>query len=165
MPLAIAVETHCRASHYRIIYDMTNLEKLNAYIEKHNLRHTTEREMMLKHIEGINGHFTASELIDTFGKENNVSNATIYRNLNLLEDAYIVTKHQFPVPEAVYELSTRAATHYHRICTSCGEVKEFRDAQASSALKSHRFRGFDMRSANIYIYGTCKKCKINKKHK
>lgn len=144
---------------------MTNLEKLNAYIEKHNLRHTLEREMMLKHIEGIDGHFTASVLIESFGKEKNVSNSSIYRNLNLFEEAGIVTMHHFPVPEAVYELSTRAATHYHRICTICGEVKEFRDAQASSTLKSHRFRGFEMLSANVYIYGICKKCKTNKKQK
>lgn len=144
---------------------MTNKEKLNAHITKNGLRHTIERELMLQHIEALNGHFTASELIETFGKEKNVSNASIYRNLNLFVEAGIVTEHHFPVPETVYELTTRAITHCHRICTTCGDVKEFRDAQASSALKHHRFRAFKMRTANVYVYGTCKKCSTSKNTK
>lgn len=141
---------------------MANFEKLNAYIEKNGLRHTVERKMMLEYIERIDGHFTASELIRTFGQEKHVSNASIYRNLNLFVDAGIVVEHAFPSQEAVYEMATKAATHFHRICTMCGEVKEFRDATASSALKRHRFRGFEMQAASVYIYGVCKKCKLKK---
>ncbi len=140
---------------------MTNKEKLSAHIAKNGLRHTFERDQMLQHIETINGHFTASGLIETFGKKENVSNASIYRNLNLFVEAGIVTEHRFPVPETVYELTSRAITHCHRICTICGEVKEFRDAQVSSALKHHRFRAFKMHNSNVYVYGICKKCLTN----
>lgn len=144
---------------------MTNKEKLNTHISKNGLRHTVERDLMLQHIESIEGHFTASDLIADFGKKQNVSNASIYRNLNLFVEAGIVTAHTFPVPETVYELTAKAITHCHRICTICGEVKEFRDAQAASALKHHRFRAFNMRTANIYVYGICKKCATNKNTK
>ena len=141
---------------------MTNKEKLNSYIAKNGLRHTFERDIMLQHIETIDGHFTAFGLIETFGKRNNVSNASIYRNLKLFVEAGIVTEHNFPVPETIYELTTRAITHCHRICTICGEIKEFRDIQVSSSLKRHRFRAFKMSSANVYVYGICKKCSTNK---
>ena len=144
---------------------MSNAEKLCSYLKQQGMRQTTERDMMLNHIEHLDCHFTKSDLVKNFGKVNHVSTASIYRNMALFVEAGIVTQHNFPAPEPVYELATRAATHCHRICTVCGEVKEFRDAQATSMLKHHRFRAFKMQSANIYVYGVCKHCLTSKKSK
>jgi len=144
---------------------MTNSERLNEYLKRQGKRQTTEREMMLEHIEHLNCHFTKSDLIENFGKVKHVSTTSIYRNMALFVEAGIVTEHNFPAPEPVYELTSRASTHCHRICTVCGEVKEFRDTQATSAIKHHRFRAFAMHSTNIYVYGICKKCLTSKTSK
>lgn len=144
---------------------MTNKEKLDEYLARQGKKHTVERELMLKHIEHLDCHFTKSDLIKDFATDNHVSVTSIYRNIAIFIEAGIITEHNFPSPEPVYELTSRAMTHCHRICTKCGEVKEFRDAQATSLLKHHRFRAFSMRSTNIYVYGICKKCLTNTKQK
>ena len=143
---------------------MSNTEKLDQYLAARGLRHSTERTLMLKHIETLKEHFTIESLIETFGKVQHVSQASIYRNIKIMVEAGIVTEHRFPMREVEYELSSKAATHCHRVCTVCGEVKEFRDATVVTTLHQHRFRAFSMESSSIYVYGICKKCMNKKQH-
>ena len=141
---------------------MDSQKKLEKYIRDNKLRHTGERSSMLDYIIGLDGHFTLEMLIEGFGVPNHVSRASVYRNLNLFVDAGLVVEHPFPGEVRVFELMERAVTHYHRVCTKCGAVKEFKDMKTNKTLKSHRFRGFSMQSNHVYIYGVCSKCRDNK---
>ncbi|MCQ2344333.1 MAG: transcriptional repressor [Paludibacteraceae bacterium] len=134
-------------------------EKLERYLKEHELRQTMERSAMLDFIIRLDGHFSISTLLEYFAPTNHISKMSVYRNLDLFLKADIVVMHPFPGDMVMYELAERAETHYHRICTQCGAVKEFHDTKTSKLLKSHRFKGFTMTTNQVYIYGICSKCK------
>ena len=143
------------------------LEILNAYIKQHKLRRTYERERVLEYILTIDGHFTIQSVHEEMNKETPISRGSIYNIIELFLNAGIVVRHPFAGAEAEYETTMRAATHHHRICTSCGAIKEFSDQKFNKAIKNRTFASFEKRFHSIYLYGLCKKCqpKIKKTKK
>lgn len=143
------------------------LEILNAYIKQHKLRRTYERERVLEYILTIDGHFTIQSVHEEMNKETPISRGSIYNIIELFLNAGIVVRHPFAGAEAEYETTMRASTHHHRICTSCGAIKEFSDQKFNKAIKNRSFASFEKRFHSIYLYGLCKKCqpKIKKTKK
>ena len=143
------------------------LDILNAYIKQHKLRRTYERERVLEYILTIDGHFTIQSVHEEMNKETPISRGSIYNIIELFLNAGIVVRHPFAGAEAEYETTMRAATHHHRICTSCGAIKEFSDQKFNKAIKNRTFASFEKRFHSIYLYGLCKKCqpKIKKTKK
>ena len=129
------------------------LEQLNAYIKAHNLRHTYERERVLEHILTIDGHFTVQSVHEQMNAEQPIARGSIYNILELFEKVGIIIRHPFPGPETQYETTTRANTHHHRVCISCGAIKEFSDQKFSRAIKNRTFSTFEKRFHSIYLYG------------
>ena len=142
-------------------------ELLNAYIKEHKLRHTYERERVLENILSINGHFTILSLYEEMNKDIPISRVSIYNTIELFLKIGLVVRHPFAGAEAEYETTMRASTHHHRICTSCGAIKEFSDQKFSKAIKNRTFASFQTQFHSIYVYGLCKKCqpKIKKTKK
>ncbi|MBO5345870.1 MAG: transcriptional repressor [Paludibacteraceae bacterium] len=134
------------------------LDILNAYIKQHKLRRTYERERVLEYILTIDGHFTIQSVHEKMNKETPISRGSIYNIIELFLNAGIVVRHPFAGAEAEYETTMRAATHHHRICTSCGAIKEFSDQKFNKAIKNRTFASFEKRFHSIYLYGLCKKC-------
>jgi Fur family ferric uptake transcriptional regulator len=134
------------------------LEQLNSYIKKHNLRHSYERERVLEYILTIDGHFTVQTLHQNLNDISPISRASIYNIIELFLKIGIIVRHPFPGNEAQYETTTRANTHHHRVCISCGAIKEFSDQKFSRAIKNRTFSTFEKRFHSIYLYGLCKKC-------
>lgn len=134
------------------------LDILNAYIKQHKLRRTYERERVLEYILTIDGHFTIQSVHEEMNKETPISRGSIYNIIELFLNAGIVVRHPFAGAEAEYETTMRAATHHHRICTSCGAIKEFSDQKFNKAIKNRTFASFEKRFHSIYLYGLCKKC-------
>ena len=143
------------------------LEILNAYIKRNNLRHTYERERVLEHILSINGHFTILSLYEEMNKDIPISRVSIYNTIELFLKIGLVVRHPFAGAEAEYETTMRASTHHHRVCISCGAIKELSDHKFSKAIKNRTFESFQTQFHSIYIYGLCKKCqpKIKKTKK
>lgn len=143
------------------------LDILNAYIKQHKLRRTYERERVLEYILTIDGHFTIQSVHEEMNKETPISRGSIYNIIELFLNAGIVVRHPFAGAEAEYETTIRAVTHHHRICTSCGAIKEFSDQKFNKAIKNRTFASFEKRFHSIYLYGLCKKCqpKIKKTKK
>ena len=143
------------------------LDILNAYIKQHKLRRTYERERVLEYILTIDGHFTIQSVHEEMNKETPISRGSIYNIIELFLNAGIVVRHPFAGAEAEYETTMRASTHHHRICTSCGAIKEFSDQKFNKAIKNRTFASFEKRFHSIYLYGLCKKCqpKIKKTKK
>ena len=134
------------------------LDILNAYIKQHKLRRTYERERVLEYILTIDGHFTIQSVHEEMNKETPISRGSIYNIIELFLNAGIVVRHPFAGAEAEYETTMRAATHHHRICTSCGAIKEFSDQKFNKAIKNRSFASFEKQFHSIYLYGLCKKC-------
>jgi Fur family ferric uptake transcriptional regulator len=134
------------------------LDILNAYIKQHKMRRTYERERVLEYIVTIDGHFTVQSVHEEMNKETPISRGSIYNIIELFLNAGLVVRHPFGGAEAEYETTMRAATHHHRLCTSCGAIKEFSDQKFNKAIKNRTFASFEKRFHSIYLYGLCKKC-------
>lgn len=144
---------------------MTPIDELNLFVKKHHLRRSLERERILEHIISIDNHFTAQSLYESMSLQSHVSRMTVYNAIDFLLSAAIIVKHPFPGAEACYELRERAATHHHRICTVCGNIKEFTDQKFAKPIKTRQFATFTTQYHSIYLYGICSKCSKQKNKK
>ena len=84
--------------------------------------------------------------------------ATVYRVLTQFEQAGILARSQFDGGKAVFELND-GDHHDHLICTHCGKVVEFSDADIEK--RQHRVardNGFTLESHAMVLYGVCSAC-------
>jgi Fur family ferric uptake transcriptional regulator len=86
-----------------------------------------------------------------------VSRATLYNTIQLLVEAQLVRRHVFEGLQVQYE-KAGATPHSHLICTSCGKVKEVRDANFISYMNARKFTAFTTDFYSLYVYGTCSTC-------
>ena len=97
-------------------------------------------------------HQRVQRLID-MGEE--IGRATVYRVLNLFDDAGIVTRHNFEGGKSVFEL-TQQHHHDHLICLDCGKVIEFSDDSIESRQREIAARhGIRLTNHSLYLYGHC----------
>jgi len=84
--------------------------------------------------------------------------ATVYRVLTQFEQAGILARSQFDSGKSIFELND-GDHHDHLICTHCGSVTEFNDAEIEKRQhKIARDNGFTLESHDMVLYGVCKNC-------
>jgi len=84
--------------------------------------------------------------------------ATVYRVLTQFEQAGILVRSQFDGGKAVFELND-GDHHDHLICTNCGKVVEFTDAEIEKRQhKIAKDNGFALESHTMMLYGICPTC-------
>jgi Fur family ferric uptake transcriptional regulator len=136
------------------------------YLKEHALRRTSERFAILDKIYSIEGHFDIEQLYISM-RENNyqVSRATLYNTIDLLEDCHLVTKHQLGKNNvSTFEKTRDTHIHHHFVCTACGKVREFSDANIKRAVQEKKIKNFNISHYALYIYGICGKCKKGKSY-
>jgi Fur family ferric uptake transcriptional regulator len=86
--------------------------------------------------------------------------ATIYRTLELLEQSGLVRAHDFGQGYRRFEPSPSQGSHYHLVCTRCGQVVEFQHERLERMLPiiadEH---GFQPERHRLELYGTCQACR------
>lgn len=153
---------------------MDNLSKLKEqvkleftdYLSKHKHRKTPERFAILDHIYSAKGHFDMESLYVSM-EENSlrVSRATLYNTMELLLECGLVVRHQFGANASQYEKAYGNENHNHLICTSCGEVKEYKNENLLVSSQQKKLQRFKVNYYSMYIYGTCYKCQRAKQQK
>ena len=113
------------------------VEAFNAFLDKHNLRSTVERNMIVTVIFEMETHFTVEELQKKFKKRKyHISRTTLYKTINLLVDAGLILKHYFPSePSAQYEKFFNVIAHNHVYMEDINEVFEFSDERIDEIIK------------------------------
>jgi Fur family transcriptional regulator, ferric uptake regulator len=137
------------------------VEKLERFLQKKALKLTSQRRQLLeKIIEMDKTHFTADDLVDEFRDQRpRVSKATVYRTLSVLVEAGILEEHNFGENHRVYEVSEGRPHHDHLICTSCGKIIEFFNADMEGLQdKVANEYGFHPTHHSQKIYGVCASC-------
>ena len=82
----------------------------------------------------------------------------MYRVLTQFEQAGILSRSQFDTGKAVFELND-GDHHDHLICTNCGKVVEFSDADIEKRQhKVAKDNGFVLESHAMVLYGICSDC-------
>lgn len=124
-------------------------------------RNTLQRDITLKAVQTLHGHYTADEIYAVVEKEHpTISRATVYRNLNILADEGAITK--IPVANGADLYDFTVKSHHHLICANCGKILDA-DADVIPNVKEKvkNDYGFELLSANITFTGLCSDC-VNK---
>lgn len=143
---------------------MANTDKevarLRSFLQKQGLKMTNERESLVREIFGTHYHFEADELLLKL-KEKGIktSRATIYRTLDLLVRSGMVRRVHLGEDHYHYERVTKDSHHDHLICTTCGCVIEFHDAELEARQRVIcAGKNFLPTFHNLQILGICEAC-------
>ena len=120
-------------------------------------RSTKQRSLVLEVVREHRDHPTAEQIYNDVHERNaKVSRATVYRNLNLLDDNGEIQQVAAPVAN---RFDLRCDPHYHMMCVRCGSVVdaplEYQKAYDELVAKSS---GFQVVSHQTLFKGICPNC-------
>ncbi len=103
-------------------------DQLSGYLDAKQLKQTKQRRLIAETLLAMGRHVDAESLYarasQTPGLES-VGLATIYRTLNLLEQADVVEQQKFADGRSLFEVKFPGDHHDHLICLDCGKIFEF----------------------------------------
>ena len=137
------------------------MEVLEGYISRNNLKITHQRRAVLKAFLDSENHVSVEELYNTISRiDSKIGLATVYRTLNLLTKSGLASELNFGDGQKRYEHSYMHSHHDHMICTECGKIIEFNHPliekyQEEVAAEN----GFKVTSHKLDLFGLCNDCK------
>ena len=137
------------------------LKIFKDYLQKHELKLTKPRQIILEEVFNTHKHFNVDQLYDQIkGKHTNVSRATIYRTLPLLEEANLIKNALRCEAKDHYEHIYGHEKHLHLICKKCGTIIEAEITDIEALLnKIADAKKFSIDEYNVGARGLCAKCK------
>jgi Fur family transcriptional regulator, ferric uptake regulator len=138
-----------------------DISRFREFLLSQGLKLTKERESLLREIFASHYHFEADELLFKLkDKAVKTSRATIYRTLDLLVRSGLVRRLHLGEDHYHYERITgRNSHHDHLICTTCGGVIEFHDAELESRMQEIcKRKKFTPTFHNLQLLGLCEAC-------
>lgn len=135
--------------------------RMDQYLLENNMRHTSERYLLLNSIVKLGNPFSAEQLLEEANRFG-ISQGTVYNTLALLTEAKVLIRlnNKHRVKSCEYELITPGNGHIRCICMKCGRVSKAADVVINQRLKSRTFNNFKMMNYSLYVYGECKQCRI-----
>lgn len=134
---------------------------LVRYLGQKGMRRTPERFAILEKAFSFEGHFYADTLWEAMEQNGyHVSLSTVYSAVKLLTESGLLRRHQFGDQPAQYErvVPDAPSSHYHLVCSSCGRVREVKDAETLRMLDARRYPTFQPSYCVVYVYGLCSRC-------
>ena len=135
---------------------MKNIDELKST----GLKATLPRLKILEIFQGgKQRHMTAEDVFRVLLDERSaIGLATVYRVLTQFEQAGILLRSNFESGKAVYELN-EGQHHDHFVCTSCGKVEEFYDAEIEKRQQLiAKQKGWIIQDHSMSLYGQCASC-------
>ena len=143
----------------------TELARLRAvlasYMDRHGLRSTGQRRLIVDEFFRAKAHITIEELLTAVRRADpRVGYATVYRTLKLLAESGVASARQFGDGMTRYEVADGEAHHDHLICLECHEITEFEEPRIEALQDDVAARhGFEVRSHKHEMYGICARCR------
>jgi Fur family transcriptional regulator, ferric uptake regulator len=136
-------------------------ERTLAALREGGLRLGSARRAVVEALAEQGCAVTATEIHDQLraaGRE--VGIASVYRILDLLVERGLVQKIDLGGGRAHYEAAHRGdAHHHHLVCTECGKVEPFADAELEAALERIETQaGYRVRTHDVLLRGACDDC-------
>ncbi|MBF0171653.1 MAG: transcriptional repressor [Nitrospinae bacterium] len=132
-----------------------------AYLTRHGLKSTVQREIIIKRFVKSRGHLSADELYAALREEHpSIGLATIYRTLKILTEAGIAREQRFNDGFTRYEFNGPDDRHHdHLVCTACGRVEEFENREIERLQEEvANIHGFAINDHKLELYGLCPDC-------
>lgn len=133
------------------------LRTFEDFVREKGLKMTEQRRTMVRAALDHRGHFTAEDLYRELDhQDEQISMATVYRGLALLEEADLLHSHDFADGQRRYERALDREHHDHMICTDCRAVIEFTNQQIEDLQEQVvRDHGFSMQDHSLTLFVTC----------
>ncbi len=137
-------------------------EKFIDFLERKNLRLTSQRQAIIETVFSTEEHFTAEQLLAwSRERDQSVSRATVYRTLPLLTESGLVREMDFGKDYKFYDPNYAEHPHHsHIICQDCEKIVEFESEKIERLENEISQRlGFSVKSQRLQITGTCQELK------
>jgi Fur family transcriptional regulator, ferric uptake regulator len=133
-----------------------------ALLDGLGLRVTPQRLLILEALQSSTGHVTAEEIHSLIVEAYpNLNIATVYRNLDVLVAAGLLTETRLAGKYLYYELSP-GSRHHHLVCERCGHVAELDDVLVEPLRQAiARQYGFTARVEHLAVFGVCRGCEVD----
>ncbi len=129
------------------------------FLRRRGFNVTAARRKIVRKIFSLHGHFGVTDLWEAL-RDERISIATVYRTLDLLEQAGVVRRVSLGESRARYELVLGRAEHGHLVCRSCGRVIEFDAGRMKELLEEIASQNdFELQEMVIQGYGLCRDCR------
>lgn len=122
-------------------------------------RQTAQRRAILEVLEHAPGPLTPQEVLDAArSSQAGLGLATVYRNLNTMEEAGDIIPVHLPGESARFEIAGRGHHHHFR-CETCQAVFELTTTCPVAVLEGVTLPGgFRVKDHELTLYGVCPAC-------
>jgi Fur family ferric uptake transcriptional regulator len=136
------------------------LQRFADFLARSGLKTTRQRDRIVRAFFDAGRHVSAEELYHRIRTEDpGIGLVTVYRTLKLLREAGLATGRQFGDAYMRFDPNPADRPHDHLICTRCGKIQEFADANLHALReKVARGRGFSVTEHRLELYGFCRDC-------
>ena len=129
-----------------------------GFLRQHGFHITQPRRAVVEAVFALPAHFEAADLWAAL-RGTVSSAATVYRTLDLMEQAGLVRRVSFGEAHAHYEHVMGREEHGHLVCRSCGRVVEFSDPGLEKVVtRAAERHGFSLAETVVQGYGLCPAC-------
>jgi Fur family ferric uptake transcriptional regulator len=137
---------------------------MNQIVELHNMRLTTQRQIILEELSKVKSHPTANEVYDMVRKRlPRIGLGTVYRNLELMAESGIILKLEVGGTQKRFDSTTHL--HYHIRCSDCGKVDDIElPVQHQINEVASQNTSYQVLSHHIEFSGTCEQCSSTTDH-
>ncbi len=138
------------------------VDLFEGFLRQRGLHVTRPRRAVVEAVFALPAHFEAADLWAALRGAVS-SAATVYRTLDLLEEAGLVRRVSFGEAHAHYEHLLGREEHGHLVCHACGRIVEFSDPALKKVVTQAAERhGFELAEAVVQGYGLCPTCRAAK---
>lgn len=135
---------------------MTVPQETISRLEGYGHRLTGPRKAVLEAIAATPAPFSIEEICDAVP---GVGRATTFRTVKLLQELGLVCRVPLEDGTVKYQLARTGAHHHHLVCSGCGDVREFSDAELDARIEANAgATGFRLDSHSVELYGLCAAC-------
>src|SRR6266403_327806 len=142
--------------------DMREAEEiLHRHLKKVGLKHTAQRDTILRTFLETREHLSTDELHRLVKKRDaKIGFTTVYRTLKLFAECGLASEVAFHDGIARYEHQYNRRGHNHMVCTECGASVEFFSEQVGAIEREIGRKYHYMTTRHtLQIYGVCEDCR------
>jgi Fur family transcriptional regulator, ferric uptake regulator len=140
-------------------------EILHSHLKRVGLKHTGQRDTILKTFLEVRDHLSTDELHRLVKKKDpKIGFTTVYRTLKLFTECGLASELAFHDGVARYEHQYNRRTHHHMVCTQCGGSVEFFSPEIEKIEQEiGRKHHYTTTRHTFQVYGLCEDCAQNPK--
>lgn len=134
------------------------LERFGQVCRERSIPMTIQRRVVFEVLLASNDHPTVEDLFQRVRQHvPGISQATVYRVLELLEDAGFANRIHHSGSASRYDADT--LRHVHLLCLKCRRVVDAAGPEVMPPLPDERTNGFEIHACYVVYEGLCPDCR------